>query len=212
MTDNREITWKETDDPAACQTNETVYQLYSRDPVRTPFQWDNTSFAGFTQGNHTWLPVHANYPERNLKAQMEAEKSTFKFYKHIIELRKSDIFRYGALRSMAINPDVFSIVRTYEGHDPVVVFINLSLRTVLSARNTLTVNEIPQNARGRIIAATSTSNYNIGDIVNIDYVELKDYDGIAIVIVESTTPSSASSIVSLFSLVLMVSSVLVILL
>lgn len=38
MTDNREITWKETDDPAACQTNETVYQLYSRDPVRTPFQ------------------------------------------------------------------------------------------------------------------------------------------------------------------------------
>lgn len=38
MTDNRDITWAETDDPAACQTNETVYQLYSRDPVRTPFQ------------------------------------------------------------------------------------------------------------------------------------------------------------------------------
>lgn len=38
MTDNRDITWGETDDPAACQTNETVYQLYSRDPVRTPFQ------------------------------------------------------------------------------------------------------------------------------------------------------------------------------
>lgn len=211
MTDNRAITWDETDDPAACQTNETVYQLYSRDPVRTPFQWDDTSFAGFTQGNSTWLPVHANYLERNLKAQMEAEKSTFKFYKHIIQLRKTDIFRFGALRSMAINPDVFSIVRTYEGQNPVVVFINLNVRTVLSARNTLTVNEIPQNARGRIIAATSTSNYEIGDIVNIDYVELRDYDGIAIVIEESTTPSSAS-FVTLFSLVLMISSVLVILL
>jgi hypothetical protein len=38
MTDNRDITWAETDDPNACQSNETVYQLYSRDPVRTPFQ------------------------------------------------------------------------------------------------------------------------------------------------------------------------------
>lgn len=38
MTDNREISWDETDDPAACQTNKTVYQLYTRDPVRTPFQ------------------------------------------------------------------------------------------------------------------------------------------------------------------------------
>lgn len=38
MTDNRAITWLQTDDPQACQTNETVFQQYTRDPVRTPFQ------------------------------------------------------------------------------------------------------------------------------------------------------------------------------
>lgn len=38
MTNNNDITWEETDDRSACQTNRSVYHLYSRDPVRTPFQ------------------------------------------------------------------------------------------------------------------------------------------------------------------------------
>lgn len=72
MTDNRAITWEETDDPQACQTNETVFQDFTRDPVRTPFQWDDTPNAGFSTAERTWLPVHANYQTRNLKAQKEA--------------------------------------------------------------------------------------------------------------------------------------------
>lgn len=154
---------------------------------------------------------------------MEAEKSTFKFYQHIIQLRKTDIFRYGDLRSMAINPDIFSFVRTVEGQDPVVVFINLSVRTVLSARSILRIDEIPQNPRGRILAATSTSNYEIDDIIDIDQFELKDYDGITFVVETSPatvtpstetppteSPDSASAII--VSLALMTASVLVILL
>lgn len=155
---------------------------------------------------------------------MEAEKSTFKFYQHIIQLRKTDIFRYGDLRSMAINPDIFSFVRTVEGQDPVVVFINLSVRTVLSARSILRIDEIPQNPRGRILAATSTSNYEIDDIIDIDQFELKDYDGITFVVEPSPatvtpstetppteSPDSASSAI-IVSLALMIASVLVILL
>jgi hypothetical protein len=30
--------WKDTQDPAACNTNPDVYQKYSRDPERTGFQ------------------------------------------------------------------------------------------------------------------------------------------------------------------------------
>lgn len=142
---------------------------------------------------------------------MEADKSTFKFYKHMIQLRKSDIFRFGALRSKAINPDVFSYVRTAEGQDPVVVFINLSVNTTLSASSILTSDEIPQNARGRILAATSTSNYEIDDIIDINQIELRDYDGIAFVVEETVaTPGSASA--TFVSLVLMIASIFVILL
>lgn len=37
MTDYRDISWEETQDPQACNTNDTYYQEVSRDPVRTPF-------------------------------------------------------------------------------------------------------------------------------------------------------------------------------
>lgn len=111
MTDNLAITWEETDDPQACQTNSTVYQEFTRDPVRTPFQWDNTKNAGFTDGDRTWLPVNANYLTTNLKAQTEASKSTFKLYQHLIQLRKSEIFKNGNYASKEIDQDLFAYTR-----------------------------------------------------------------------------------------------------
>ncbi|KAL7047365.1 hypothetical protein ACKWTF_002883 [Chironomus riparius] len=220
MTDNRDITWEETDDPNACQTNETVFQLYTRDPVRTPFQWDNTTHAGFSNAEKTWLPVHKNYLEVNLKAQKEAEKSTFKFYKHLLSLRKQDIFRYGEFRSMAINSQVFAFVRKYESENPVVVFINLGDRAVLSVRSILRTDEIPPNAIGRILAAVHTSSYDIDDFLNPDQFVLDKHEAIAIQIEEqvlttttqtltTTTSSSASTLA--FSFLLTISAIFLIL-
>lgn len=40
------ISWQNTVDPQACNTNETVYNDVSRDPARTPFQWDSSTSAG----------------------------------------------------------------------------------------------------------------------------------------------------------------------
>ena len=82
MTDNCDITWEETEDPAALQSNETVYLEHSRDPVRTPFQWDNTTSAGFSNTTgKTWLPMNANFLTVNLAAQKAANYSTFQLYK-----------------------------------------------------------------------------------------------------------------------------------
>lgn len=33
------ISWQETVDPQACNTDPTRYHSFSRDPARTPFQW-----------------------------------------------------------------------------------------------------------------------------------------------------------------------------
>lgn len=40
------ISWEETVDPQGCNTNENDYEAASRDPARTPFQWDDTNLAG----------------------------------------------------------------------------------------------------------------------------------------------------------------------
>jgi len=40
------ISWKDTVDPSACNTNPSIYERYSRDPERTPFQWADAQDAG----------------------------------------------------------------------------------------------------------------------------------------------------------------------
>ncbi|CAH0749326.1 unnamed protein product [Diatraea saccharalis] len=73
------VSWEDTVDVEALNRgdNET-YMLYSRDPARTPYHWDDTTSAGFSTNETTWLPVAEDYPELNLKKQKEAERSHFK--------------------------------------------------------------------------------------------------------------------------------------
>lgn len=48
MNSNWNISWEDTQDPKALNTNPDVYLQYTRDPVRTPFQWNDD----FNAGNH----------------------------------------------------------------------------------------------------------------------------------------------------------------
>lgn len=43
---NVHVSWEDTVDPQACNTNNVVWHENSRDPARTPFQWDATLYAG----------------------------------------------------------------------------------------------------------------------------------------------------------------------
>lgn len=90
MTDYSDISWEDTKDPAALNTNPEVYKQYSRDFVRTPFQWDTQRWSGFTEGNSTWLPVNPNYRALNLKSQQEGDKSHWKLYQQLVRLRRRE--------------------------------------------------------------------------------------------------------------------------
>ena len=70
----------------------------SRDSSRTPFQWDESDNAGFSDVK-PWFYVNQNYHEINAAAQEEDENSILNFYRRAIELRKSlPVVRDGSYR------------------------------------------------------------------------------------------------------------------
>jgi alpha-glucosidase len=124
------LTWEETVDPSACYTDPERYQEFSRDPARTPFQWNNETGAGFSTSNKTWLPINPNYLTLNLAAQQAAEESHFKVYKELLKLRQTDTWRYGGYEATSLNSDnVLAFARTpVEGSSEpgYLVVVNLS--------------------------------------------------------------------------------------
>lgn len=82
------ISWEETVDPPACNKNESTYYSASRDPARTPFQWDDSTNAGFNKNAQPWLPVNINYKCVNVQTERAQERSHLNVFKRLVKLRK----------------------------------------------------------------------------------------------------------------------------
>ncbi|XP_062548564.1 maltase 2-like [Armigeres subalbatus] len=135
MTDH-ELTWAETVDPAACLRPQEVYQQYTRDPARTPFQWDGTSNAGFTTSSKPWLPVSPSYVTVNVQAEETAGWSHLKVFKALMQLREANDFRNCHYQTAVLGNDVFAILRSGPNAGQSEVYI-----TVVNLANaTATVN------------------------------------------------------------------------
>jgi alpha-glucosidase len=50
--ENTFISWEQTVDPAGVNAGRHKYLNRSRDPERTPFQWDDTPYAGKNSVSH----------------------------------------------------------------------------------------------------------------------------------------------------------------
>ncbi|CAB3230468.1 unnamed protein product [Arctia plantaginis] len=116
------VSWEDTVDPSGCNTNDPInYVSSSRDPERTPFQWNAEKNAGFSTADKTWLPVAEGYETLNAEVQMAAERSHFKIYQKLAKLRQEKVFRYGRYESLAMNADVFVFRRWYNNENYLVV-------------------------------------------------------------------------------------------
>ncbi len=68
----------------------------SRDNARTPMQWSDAPFAGFSTVS-PWLPVNPNYHEINAQAALADPDSVFHCYRRLIALRRQyPVFRDGS--------------------------------------------------------------------------------------------------------------------
>lgn len=61
----------------------------ARDHARVPMQWNGGVNAGFNSGAEPWQCMNPNYTQINAEKDMASEKSVFRYYQRVIELKKS---------------------------------------------------------------------------------------------------------------------------
>ena len=100
-----------------------------RDNARTPMQWDDSAYAGFSTAN-PWIMVNPNYTKINAKDQINREDSVFKYYQKLIKLRhESELIVYGTYDLILDDDkDIYAYIRTL-GDKKLIVYCNFSENT-----------------------------------------------------------------------------------
>ena len=102
----------------------------SRDNARTPFQWDDSAYAGFSTVE-PWIMVNPNYQTINAEAEMKDTNSIFHTYQKLIQLRKEyEIITLGKYELiMKDDENIFAYKRLYKDEE-LYVYCNFSNQEV----------------------------------------------------------------------------------
>ncbi|XP_033223402.1 maltase 1-like [Belonocnema kinseyi] len=181
---DRDMTWEETVDVVGCNLGPDNYHLASRDPERTPFQWDDTTSAGFSTNETTWLPVNENYKTLNLVAQKIAPVSHYKVFKSMTRIkRKLSVLKKGSVKVLLIMKDILGVVRRLEGSPPLALLINMGENDEVVDANTWL--NIPKE----LVVYTASVDSNIEKGSKVDTSALK-LPGSASILLASETQVS----------------------
>lgn len=101
-----------------------------RDGCRSPMQWDSSPNAGFSLAE-PWLPVHPDYPLRNVAHQRADPNSLFHFYRRLIQLRREfPALRQGMFQPLTFEPQRLLAYLRQTGEQTVLVALNFGRRPV----------------------------------------------------------------------------------
>ena len=138
-----------------------------RDNARTPMQWDDSAYAGFSTAN-PWIMVNPNYTKINAKDQVNREDSVFKYYQKLIKLRhESELIVYGTYDLILDDDkDIYAYIRTL-GDKKLIVYCNFS-------ENTREVELPKEFTNGKVLI----SNYSDAKVNH--KITLRPYEAIVI--------------------------------
>jgi alpha-glucosidase len=149
----------------------------SRDPARTPMQWDNSENAGFTSAK-PWLPIDRNFAEKNVSAQQKDQRSMLALYKKLIQLRQREpSLRVGNYVPVYADHQQIAYIRTLPGEKTFLVLLNLSHRPCFFRQRatnyagTIIVSSAPE-LEGTSVKNTITLSGDEGVVIMLDQ-ELK---------------------------------------
>jgi alpha-glucosidase len=120
----------------------------SRDPCRTPMQWDKSVGAGFTTGN-PWLRLSAASRRVNVEVQKDVPWSHLSLYRRLIKLRQSQpSLMWGDYQPILADQQAFAYMRKTQGEKAYLIVLNLSHRPCY-----LTIH---QKIKGRVVLSASS--------------------------------------------------------
>ena len=62
----------------------------ARDHARIPVAWDDSINGGFNEGHEPWQTRDNGYKHVNVKKDLESERSVYRFYQKLLDLKKND--------------------------------------------------------------------------------------------------------------------------
>ena len=95
----------------------------NRDPERTPMQWNNETYAGFSTAE-PWLPIGDDLSRVNVAAQMDDPRSLLSLYRRLIALRKEKRVLIEGGHQMIARKDPILAYRRTNTTESIVVVLN----------------------------------------------------------------------------------------
>lgn len=97
----------------------------SRDPCRTPMQWNDKENAGFSDAE-PWLRLDHAYRRNNVKVQRADPHAMLSFYKRLIAYRqKEPSLQTGSYQLVAADRQMLAYMRYAEGEKAFLIVLNL---------------------------------------------------------------------------------------
>jgi alpha-glucosidase len=159
-----------------------VRDVVGRDGARSPMQWTNQNYAGFSEAA-PWLPVNRDHVTRNVRNQRGDSDSLLRFHKSLMDMRNKYIGIFGSGEMTLIptaDPDLMIYLRTTPEDDGQVgVLINFgSGLPVVSTRKTLLLSDYFGRTRAKQIF--SSEDPRIIDTWIDNYVVLEPFEAIVV--------------------------------
>lgn len=141
----------------------------SRDPSRTPMQWNTTENAGFSTAQ-PWLRISDNYKQVNVATLQDDPESILSFYRQLLTLRSAEkALSIGDYLPVVVTENVIAYHRVH-GTTKLLILLNLS-------DNTCTYTPEHTPLEGKVILGT---NSNATDREIKDTIELQPNEGLII--------------------------------
>ena len=141
---------------------------HSRDPIRSPMQWNSGPNAGFSPPNVTpWLPLADDYQTYNVASEQNDPRSFLSLTRALLTVRRSiPALVLGSYRSLdQDNVACFAYLREHEEQRYLVVINSSAQEQVVP---------LPELGRGRIVLSTHMDREGTVDLASI---QLRENEG-----------------------------------